>query len=179
MSKTLHWTFSIDRSVKGTYRRRIADIGKALSEFGATRLPANSPAQFVAYYFGCEKLAKGIDGIAREVSTKNSFEDSDMNLQRIMEARGKLCLPNIDDDELALLFDVQPKTNKFPNVARTIRDRIFHDSGPTNVGHAAKHAAKLLPIMRKFLSSEPHVQKYLAELSKTRKIDTPPPEAHG
>jgi hypothetical protein len=175
MSKRLHWTFSTNRQAKGTYRRRIKDIEKGLSDFRAAQLPENSAAQFVAYYFGCEKLAKAIDGIAREVSPHNAFEESKMCLSRIREASVKLGL-SIDHDDLGHLFDVQPKS-KTPNVARTIRDRIFHDFGPTNVGHASRHAKKLLPIMKRFLACESEVQKYLEELNKRRQIDSPPADA--
>ena len=46
---------------KGSYYRRIEDIGRALDKLGVADLP---PApKFVAYYFGCEKLAHGGVGI--------------------------------------------------------------------------------------------------------------------
>jgi hypothetical protein len=49
--------------LKGSYYRRLEDIPRALDRFEVTALPANSPALFVAYYFGVEKLAKAIVGI--------------------------------------------------------------------------------------------------------------------
>ena len=59
---------ALDRSFepmdfKGSDRRRLQDIPSALAKFDVTALPANSHAQFVAYYFGVEKLAKAIVGI--------------------------------------------------------------------------------------------------------------------
>ena len=59
----LDWSFEPDPDLKGSYYRRLEDIPEALAKFDVTTLPANSPAQFVAYYFGAEKLAKAIVGI--------------------------------------------------------------------------------------------------------------------
>jgi hypothetical protein len=51
-------SFEPDPQMKGSYYRRLEDIRCALAKFEVTALPPNSPAQFVAYYFGAEKLAK-------------------------------------------------------------------------------------------------------------------------
>ena len=54
----LDWSFEPNPDLKGSYYRRLEDIPRALAKFEVTALPPNSPAQFVAYYFGAEKLAK-------------------------------------------------------------------------------------------------------------------------
>ena len=175
MTAKLHWTFSINPRAKGTYRRRLDDIAEALTKFQTEKLPANSAAQFVAYYFGCEKLAKGIVGINRSRSA-NSACNEDMDPAAIEKAAGDLQL-KISMPELQLLFRKEPKSNKKPSVARGIRDRIFHDFGPTNVDHAVKHAPTLIPIMKKFLDCEKQVQEHLRLLSGSRQIEDPPAHA--
>ena len=51
----LDWSFEPDPELKGSYYRRLEDIPEALAKFDVMTLPVNSPAQFVAYYFGTEK----------------------------------------------------------------------------------------------------------------------------
>ena len=175
MTAKLHWTFSINPRAKGTYRRRLADIAKALTKFEIEKLPANSAAQFVAHYFGCEKLAKGIVGIVRQISAGTAYNE-DIDPAKIEEAADKLKL-TISKKELALLFATQARSNKTPSVARAIRDRIFHDFGPTNVDHAVKHAPILIPIMKKFLDCERQMQDHLRWLNGSRQIEDPPAHA--
>src|SRR5258707_2858162 len=69
----LDWSFEPDPALKGSYYRRLEDIRRALDKFEVTALPDNSPAQFVAYYFGAEKLAKAIVGINKARSAKSAF----------------------------------------------------------------------------------------------------------
>jgi hypothetical protein len=67
----MHWSYSPDPNCKGSYRRRIEDIQRALDAMEIKRLP---PAvQFVAYFFGCEKLANGIVGIAKNQKAKDAY----------------------------------------------------------------------------------------------------------
>ena len=56
----LDWSFEPNPALKGSYYRRLEDIPLALAKFEVTTLPANSHAQFIAYYLGVEKLAKAI-----------------------------------------------------------------------------------------------------------------------
>jgi hypothetical protein len=72
-SEELHWTFSTDPRVKGIYCRRLSDIRLATGKFSTARLPIDSPARFLGYYFGCEKLAKGALGIARLWPAEKAF----------------------------------------------------------------------------------------------------------
>jgi hypothetical protein len=175
MTAKPHWTFSINPRAKGTYRRRLDDIAEALTKFQTEKLPPNSAAQFVAYYFGCEKLAKGIVGINRGRSANRAYNE-EMDPAAIEKAAGDLQL-KISTAELQLLFRKEPKSNKKPSVARGIRDRIFHDFGPTNVCHAVQHASSLIPIMKKFLSCERQVQHHLHRLNSSRQIENPPAQA--
>jgi hypothetical protein len=70
---TLDPSFEPDPDLGGSYYRRLEDIPRALTKFEVTALPANSPAQFVAYYFGAEKLAKAMVGISKARSVKKAF----------------------------------------------------------------------------------------------------------
>ena len=72
----LDWSFEPDPDLKGSYYRRLEDIPNALAKFDVTALPANSPAQFVAYYFGAEKLAKAIVGINGGPTSEDCFSSS-------------------------------------------------------------------------------------------------------
>jgi hypothetical protein len=57
---------------RGSYTRRIEDIRKGLDKAGSAYLP---PAGlFLFLYYGCEKLAKGIVGIASEWSADDAYD---------------------------------------------------------------------------------------------------------
>src|SRR3954470_9336615 len=136
---------SFDAERKGSYHRRLEDIRRALNEFEVTALPANSPAQFVAYYFGVEKLAKAIAGILGRVPAENAFEFIGVKRDKIKNAAGPMGL-HISDADIDALF-LSDKQTRQPDTALEIRNRLFHDFGPTQVDHVRKHAPRLIPIM--------------------------------
>jgi hypothetical protein len=173
--RPLHWTFSTRSNVRGTYHRRLADIGRALRAFGVENLPPNSPAQFAAYYVGCEKLAIGIVGINSKHSAKTAYS-SDLHLSNVKEAALDLKL-GILETELETLFGKLARANPRPSIAREIRNRMFHDFGPTNVEHAKRHAPRLIPIMKKFLACEQQIQKHLELLNLGQQVADPPTTA--
>jgi hypothetical protein len=114
----------------------------------------------VGYYFGCEKLAFGLVGIDKRISASSAYRcDFDPSAVEADAANMKLA---ILDNELHSLFARQARSNKTPDVAREIRNRLFRDFGPTNVGHALTHAPRLIPIMKKFLNCEGELQAQLA-----------------
>ena len=57
------------------------------------------------------------------------------------------------DAAIDTLF-VRDKDTKQPDAAREIRDRLFHDFGPTQVKHIRQHAERLTPIMVKFIRDD-------------------------
>jgi hypothetical protein len=59
----MHWALKPDPDLKGTYYRRIEDIERAFDKMDADGLP--TAARFLVRYFGCEKLAQGIVGVAK------------------------------------------------------------------------------------------------------------------
>jgi len=156
----LDWSFTPDPNLKGSYYRRVEDIGRALGQFGTAQLPSNSPAQFLAYYFGAEKLARAVIGIMNDRPAKEAF------LPRykpgpapLKEAAEKMGL-GISRVSIDALFEPQPLAED-PTTAREIRNRLFHDFGPTQVGHIRKHAPHLVPLMVEFIRETEAVLAYL------------------
>jgi hypothetical protein len=133
-------------------------------------LPANSPAQFVAYYFGAEKLAKAIVGIKKLQAAKNAFNRNGRPVSvdhPATKSAARLMKLKISQADLDALFDPQwnlsPKQQ--PTSAREIRNRLSHDFGPTQVSHICQHAPRLVPIMDKFINKDiDPVLRYLREL---------------
>jgi hypothetical protein len=157
MTRQLDWTFSTKqihngKKVKGTYFRRINDIELALDKFGADQLSA--PAKFVAYYWGCEKLGKAIVGIACERPASDQFPEDmpgpSINNVLVQKKLSKLNI-QFDIERLRLLFEPQKNALK-PTSAMRIRNRLFHDFGPTQVQHVLNNEVTLLPIMLDFLN---------------------------
>jgi hypothetical protein len=148
---TLDWSFEPNPELKGSYYRRLEDIPRALDKFEVTALPANSPAQFLAYYFGAEKLAKAIVGISKARSAKNAFNAS-VN-RRATKSAARLMKLKISQADLDALFLHQSRLPQ-PSTAITIRNRLSHDFGPTQVSHIRQHAPRLIPIMVRFIHDD-------------------------
>ena len=147
----LDWSFEPNPDLKGSYYRRLEDIPRALAKFEVTALPPNSPAQFVAYYFGAEKLAKAIVGINKLQAAKNAFGRK-VNREETKSAARDMKL-KISQADLDALFEPQSGLPE-PSSAITIRNRLSHDFGPTQVSHIRQHAPRLVPIMVKFIGDD-------------------------
>jgi hypothetical protein len=177
MTRQLDVTFSTKTShkgkkVKGTYVRRINDIQLALDKFCVGQLPA--PAKFVAHYWSCEKLGRAIVGIAGEKPAHEQFpEDKQGPPIDDVLVREKLNDLGIQFDHNALrrLFEPQKKALK-PTSAMRIRNRLFHDFGPTQVDRVIEHEPTLVPIMLNFLALRSQVITYLESLQ--HRVDDPP-----
>jgi hypothetical protein len=156
----LDWSFEPNPNLKGSYYRRLEDIPRALDEFGVTALPANSPAQFVAYYFGAEKLAKAIAGINGDEPARIAFHHR-VGV-RLPETKSAACSMKLQmsEGDLDALFEHQSRLPQ-PSSAITIRNRLSHDFGPTQVSHIHQHAPRLVPIMVRFIADIDTVLKHL------------------
>src|SRR5262245_55780345 len=161
---TLDWSFEPDPDLKGSYYRRLEDIPRALTKFKVTALPANSPAQFVAYYFGAEKLAKAIVGIDKARSATSAFRQK-INHEDTKSAARDLRL-QISQADLDALFEHQTRITQ-PSSAITIRNRLSHEFGPTQVWHIHQHAPRLVPIMVRFIDDIDRVLQHLCVLWAT------------
>ena len=166
----LDWSFEPDPDLKGSYYRRLEDIPEALAKFDVTTLPANSPAQFIAYYFGAEKLAKAIVGINDKQPAAIAFHNRvGVRLPETKSAARNMGL-SISEADLDALFEHQRHLQQ-PSSAITIRNRLSHDFGPTQVSHIRQHAPRLVPIMAKFIGDIDPVLKHLRAMwvaSQTR-----------
>lgn len=153
-------SFQPDPDLKGSYYRRLEDIPRALAKFEVTALPPNSPAQFVAYYFGVEKLAKAVVGINKPQPAEHAFQRRvPVKLRETKCAAHAMGLTTSEPD-LDALFEQQWDSEQ-PSSAITIRNRLGHDFGPTQVCHIHRHAPRLIPIMVRFVGDIDHVLKHL------------------
>jgi hypothetical protein len=153
-----------DPTRKGCYYRRIEDIDRALNRLDIERLP---PAmQFLGYYFGCEKLARGIVGIhLRWPATKAYAHGTRMRLKEIETASKALSLTVGMDDLVCTFadFDEQSLLRAVAGVdrsARVLRNSLGHDFGPTNVAHIVERASFHNRRMQSFLGCAAQVLTY-------------------
>jgi hypothetical protein len=119
----------------------------------ADRLP--TAARFLVLYFGCEKLAQGIVGVANRWPPDNVFgrgkcPDPD-KIKAAVTVLG-LTFPTPDLDHLFAKWN-EPTTAKplrEPIWARDLRDAVVHNFGETNVRYVLHKATVLLPKMENF-----------------------------
>lgn len=152
-----------DPSRKGSYYRRIEDIDRALTKLEAHRRP--TAAQFLAYYFACEKLARAVVGIHAQLSaTKAYAHGTTMRLKGIQAASSALSL-SVSTDDLVWIFADFNEQSLLPAIAphssaRVLRDALGHDFGPTNVVRIAEGARFHNLTMRSFLACGTEVPAY-------------------
>jgi hypothetical protein len=152
-----HWTLKPNGGVgyKGTYYRRLEDIGEALKTVDdAKRMKGG---QFLYLYYGCEKLGRGIVGIANEWDAEDAYHGNrGLALADLKAAAGSMNIPATMAD-LDTIFDASSNTS-----ARHLRNEIVHNFGPWNVENAIKESAVLNRVMHDFLTgSTPAVLAYL------------------
>ena len=151
----MHPTLKPDPDRKGSYHRRLDDIKKGLKAVDKSNMPIGG--KFLFLYYGCEKLGKGIVGIAPEWAADDAYgEDRSLHLHELKPAAKKLNL-GIPDATLDLLFTRSDK--KSP---RYWRNEIAHNFGPSNVDNVVKHSATMNKTMHDFLKTyTPPVLAYL------------------
>ncbi len=173
-------SFDIHPRTKGSYRRRLDDIERALKNLNLE--PSSSSGSFLYYYFASEKLARLLIGINKRRPASYYFEPSDgqkraggLRTSEVISAVAYFGRP-ICDDDLFWIFhwtcagpewealvrrsvDLKPKVLS----ARKLRDRIVHDFGPTHALQVAEHAEFLVPKMKKFIGCIDLVRTQLAE----------------
>lgn len=145
------------KKYQGSYYRRIRDIEAGLIAIGKYDLPEGG--QFLFLYYGCEKLAKCIVGIAEEWDAEEAANQS-LILDDLKVKVKRLQLP-VTDHALDVLFLTNKQKYKS---ARHWRNEIVHNFGPSNVGNVVEHGAKLNRPMRDFLDTcTPPVLQYLKD----------------
>ena len=149
------------------YRRRIRDIRPALRKLGIESVKSEA-IKFLAYYFGCQKLAYGIVGIKLQLTAERAYCRKPLRLTELQDASGEL---PIGEDDLCYLFATKDKkdTAKFqalPDMidmsARLWRNELLHNFGPWNVKHVARRAKFFIPKMSAFLACDKQVLDHLA-----------------
>jgi hypothetical protein len=153
-----------DPTRKGSYYRRIEDIGRALDTLGVATLP---PApKFVAYFFGCEKLAHGIVGIvAARPAVRQYHHRNGLKLNDIKRAASTMKL-HIPASELGWIFaDINEQHLLAGGLAlasaRVLRNNLTHDFGPTNAEKLVRSAPVLIRMMERFLNCTNDVLAHL------------------
>jgi hypothetical protein len=149
---------------KGSYYRRIEDINRALLKLDTDRLPG--AMQFMARYFACEKLARGIVGIhLRWPATRAYSHQTKLLLRQIDAGCRGLALPITPDDIIWIFADFNeqtllPHTPAGGRSARVLRNTLIHDFGPTNVAHITESAQFHGRRMTAFLGCANQVLEY-------------------
>jgi len=107
-----------------------------------------------------EKMAKAIVGIHKARSAQKAFSRFvSVKLPETKSAARNMRL-KITEADLDALFEHQTHVPQ-PSSAITIRNRLSHDFGPTQVSHIRQHATRLIPIMVKFIGDIEPVLKHL------------------
>jgi hypothetical protein len=157
-------SFKPDPNAKGSYYRRIQDIFAALEKLDVER--SSVAVQFIASFFGCEKLALGMVGIQNKKPAVDAYKKK-LHVQKIICAAAFFDFSMLEEDIFYLFADekLQSQLSIYSNIdarsARQLRNRLSHDFGPSNVLYVQKSANFLLPKMRSFLAEHVKVLKYL------------------
>jgi hypothetical protein len=160
-------SFDSDPNTKGSYRRRIEDIALALAEINAEKL--SPAANFVALFFGCEKLAQAVVGIAGKVPADQQYlPKNKIKLPKVLAARDRLGL-TVSHHDVRELFSTEAECAGGRLSARVLRNNLVHDFGPTRAKKVAAASARLTPAMKRFLAEVPHVVAYLVANDRKRK----------
>jgi len=161
-----HPSLKPDGERKGSYYRRIEDIthGLRMIEVDTNK---NDAVKFIAYYFGCEKLARGIIGIHLRNPAIDAYHHRNLFLLADLEvSNGAMGLSISTSDLLYLFADfrdlprlhaVDPSSSS----ARLLRNKVGHDLGPTNVQKILNHSQSLIPKMQAFLAIDQKVLGFL------------------
>jgi hypothetical protein len=153
-----------DPSRKGSYYRRIADVARGLDSLQVKGLPETM--RFFAYYFGCEKIARGLLGIHGRLPATTAYSHKHgLKLNDIKVAVAALGL-NVSTQDLDWLFadfheqHVLQATSSCTNSARYLRNLVTHDFGPSNVARVIRHAPFHNIRMEVFLGCVPTIFEY-------------------
>jgi hypothetical protein len=130
----------------GTYRRRIDDAFKAMNLLAIGQF--RPEAAFVFYWLTCEKIAKVMVAIeGGKPGPGRDFSKIDIRSNNVIRACEHIgCAGIISKDDINAIF-----SDKAGSACR-LRNKLFHDFGPTHVDHVQKAAPRLNGQMKKFLS---------------------------
>lgn len=138
-------SFVKDGRVKGSYKRALEDIDRALDYLNANKL--RHQGAFIYYYLACEKLAKIMKGVCcnkpkKDVFNSRSPTPSASDICQYVKKMGG----SVNQNDVESIFD-----SRTPNSARVLRNNLFHEIGPSNAKKVMMHSSELLPKMKRFL----------------------------
>jgi hypothetical protein len=149
---------------KGSYYRRIADVARGLESLQVKEL--SETMRFFVYYFGCEKIARGLVGMhSRCPATAAYHHRQSLKLNDIKAAAAAFGL-NVAPPDLDWLFadfneqHLLQATSSCTNSARYLRNLVTHDFGPSNVARVTGHARFHNSRMEAFLACVPAIFEY-------------------
>ncbi len=149
---------------KGSYYRRLADVSRGLESLEVNKL--SETMRFFAYYFGCEKVARGLSGIHARRPAKDAYHHRQgLKLDDIKAAAAVIGL-RIPPQDLDWLFadhneqHILQTTPSYMNSARHLRNLVTHEFGPSNVARVTMHVPFHNPRMEEFLSCVPAIFEY-------------------
>ncbi len=126
-----------DSELKDSYYRRLRDVARGLDKLEIGR--ASPTIRFFGYYFGCEKIARGIVEIYKQWDADKAYSHkTQLKLNQIRKAADAIGL-NFPLEDIEWIFadhDEQKKlvpTSDCKYSARHLRNRATHEIGPSNV----------------------------------------------
>lgn len=160
-------TLKADPDQKGSYYRRLADV-----EAGLQLLEPGLKVEmlFFTSAFGCEKIARGLVGIHAAKPAGEVYSRSHpMQLVEIKAAAQALTLP-ISLAQLDQIFASEKEIQTgllganpvCPYSARTLRNKVAHDFGPSHVQLVSNFATALIETMRVLRHCVPEIHNYLS-----------------
>ena len=150
--------FSIERKPEhGSYRKRLNDAFDATERVSIEKL--GPVAAFVFNYLTCEKLAKVMVGIASgKPGAGKDFSRITLCSNNIFTASQRLGC-NLTRQHIDSIF---ANTDADRSACR-LRNKLFHDFGPTHVRQVQGAAPHLNEKMKMFLGCRDAVVKYLEQ----------------
>lgn len=160
-------TLKADPDQKGGYYRRLADV-----ELGLQLLEPGLKVEmlFFTSIFGCEKIARGLVGIHAQKPAGDVYSHASpsMELTKIQAAAQALGL-SIEPARLAQIFaserDIQAghlgATSAGAYSARTLRNKVAHDFGPSHIDLISNFGPDLIQAMRVLRGCVPEVHAFL------------------
>jgi hypothetical protein len=153
-----------DPNRKGSYYRRIEDVARGLDSLESGKVSAT--IRFFIYYFGCEKIARGLVGIhSRRPATEVYHHRHSLKLSDIKAAASTIGLTVPSQDLDWIFADIKEQhllqsTPSWTTSARCLRNNATHDFGPSNVARVTEHAPFHIPKMEAVLASVPTILEY-------------------
>jgi hypothetical protein len=155
ITESMRKSFSKNPNEKGSYLRRLQDIERGLSELGINRI--SPTGQFIYLIAACEKLAKIMYGASGGRDSKTIFHHTHVLSLPATKHFCKVRKVIITEAELEFIFGNNAQS------AKSLRNSLLHEIGPTNARNISKKSDSLCKVMRKFLKSRAIIEEYILQ----------------